>query len=298
MDRHFIWSRKTIEDVIYTEGIGIHSGKSIRMKLLPAEVDTGIIFINKKYGIKYPIKAIAESVIDTNFAVTLCNGKWQVRTVEHLLSVFYTFGITDIIVEIDGDEIPIFDGSATPIINLFNEKRFYIFEKGIEPIEIINPIWIMDGDRFIIALPSDVPKISYTIRYDHPIVKTQYAQFTLTKDTFKEEIAPARTYGFEKDVESLQKSSFAMGGSLNNALVISDDSYINEPRFSDECVRHKILDFIGDIALIGKPVLGYFIVCRSGHTFDIRFVKKIIEIYSNIDIGKNIDSPIFARRKV
>jgi UDP-3-O-[3-hydroxymyristoyl] N-acetylglucosamine deacetylase len=289
MNKQHISNKKTIEDVIYSDGIGVHTGKITKLRFLPADINTGIVFINKKYGMKSPIEVSPESVIDTNYAITLSNGKWKISTVEHLLSFFYMFGISDIIVEVDGDEIPIYDGSINPILNIFNEKKFCIFEESNTPIQILNPIWIFEGDKFILVLPSEEPMISYTINYNHPLIKTQFAQFTLSRDTFIKEIAPARTYGFLKDINFLHKNCLGLGARLNNTLVISDDTYLNDPRFSDECVRHKILDFIGDISLLCKPVIGHFIVSKSGHTLNLAFIKKIKEIYSNIEIGNKID---------
>ncbi|MFH0975344.1 MAG: UDP-3-O-acyl-N-acetylglucosamine deacetylase [Spirochaetota bacterium] len=289
MNNYHIYNRKTIEDVIYSEGIGIHSGKITRLRFLPADLNTGIIFINKKFGMKSPIQATPDAVKDTNFAMTLSNEKWQVGTVEHLLSFFYIYGITDIIVEVDGNEIPIYDGSVNPIINIFNEKKFYIYEEINYPIKILNPIWLFDANKFVLVLPADEAEISYTIHYDHPLIKSQFAQFSLVKDVFNKEIAPARTYGFLKDVSYLHKNSLGLGGSLQNTLLISDDSFLNEPRFENECVRHKILDFIGDISLIGKPLIGHFIVSKSGHTLNLAFIKKVKEIYSILDIGNKIE---------
>jgi UDP-3-O-[3-hydroxymyristoyl] N-acetylglucosamine deacetylase len=289
MNNQNIYNRKTIEDIIHSEGIGIHSGKISKLRFLPADINTGITFIQKKYGMKSPIKASPENVVDTNYAITIANDKWRVSTVEHLLSFFYIFGITDIIVEVDGNEIPIYDGSISPIINIFNEKKFYTYEEINYPINILNPIWIFNDDKFILILPAEKPEITYIIRYDHPAIKTQYAQFNLSREIFIKEIAPARTYGFIKDIAFLHKNSLGLGGSLQNTLLISDDSYLNDPRFEDECVRHKILDFIGDISLIGKPVIGHFIVCKSGHTLNLSFVKKMKEIYNSIEIGNKVE---------
>lgn len=289
MNNQNIYNRKTIEDVICSEGIGIHSGKITRLRLLPADLNTGIVFIQKKFGMKSPIKVSPDSVVDTNYAITLSNDKWRIGTVEHLLSFFYIFGITDIIVEADGNEIPIYDGSINPIINIFNEKKFYTYEEINNPIHILNPIWIFNEDKYIIVLPSDEFKVSYTINYNNPVIKTQYAQFVLSKDIFIKEIAPARTFGFIKDIGYLHKNSLGLGGSLQNTLLISDDSYLNDPRFQDECVRHKILDFIGDISLLGRPIIGHFIVCKSGHSLNLGFIKKIKEIYSSIEIGNKIE---------
>lgn len=289
MDNHHIFNKKTIEDVIHSEGIGIHSGKITKLRLLPADINTGITFIHKKYGMKSAIKVSPEAVVSTNFAITLSNGKWDISTVEHLLSFFYIYGITDIIIETDGNEIPIYDGSISPIINIFKEKKFYIYEETNTPIRILNPIWIVDGDKYIAVLPSDEPIISYTIQYNHPAINTQFAQFHLDRDVYVKEIAPARTFGFLKDIDYLHKNSLGLGSSLNNTLVISDDKYLNELRFEDECVRHKILDFIGDISLLEKPILGHFIVSKSGHTLNLNFIKKIKEIYSNIDVGNKLD---------
>lgn len=289
MNNHPIFNKKTIEDIIHSEGIGIHSGKITKLRLLPADINTGITFINKKYGMKSAIKVSPEAVVSTNFAITLSNGKWDISTVEHLLSFFYIYGITDIIIETDGNEIPIYDGSISPIINIFKEKKFYIYEEINTPIRILNPIWIMEGDKYIAVLPSDEPIISYTIQYNHPAINTQFAQFPINRDVYVKEIAPARTFGFLKDIDYLHKNSLGLGSSLNNTLVISDDKYLNELRFDDECVRHKILDFIGDISLLEKPILGHFIVSKSGHTLNLNFIKKIKEIYSNIDVGNKLD---------
>lgn len=289
MNKHSILHRKTIEDVIFSEGIGTHTGKMNKIRMLPADKNSGIVFINKKYGMKSPIRVSPESVIDTMYAITLGNGTWHIKTVEHLLAFFYIFGITDIIVEVNGSEIPIFDGSIQPIIKLFDEKKFYIFDEINEPIKIINPIWIREEDTFVVVLPSDIPKISYTINYENTFLNVQYAHFPLDRETIIDQIAPARTYGFEKDVEYLHNNFLAMGSSLENTLVLSDNEYLNEPRFEDECVRHKILDFLGDISLIGKPILGYFLVCKSGHTFNYKFVKKVTNVFTNLDIGEKID---------
>lgn len=289
MDKYSNLHRKTIEEVIYSEGIGIHTGRVSKVRFLPADKNTGIVFINKKNGMKSPIRVSPEAVIDTMFAITLGNGAWHVRTVEHLLSFLYIYGISDLVIEVEGGEIPIYDGSISPIIKLFNEKKFYTFDEINEPIKIINPIWIREEDLFIVVLPSETPKISYTISYDHHFFKMQYAYYPLSKDVLIDEISSARTFGFLKDVEYLRNNSLAMGSSLDNTLVIGDDAYINEPRFEDECVRHKILDFIGDISLIGRPILGYFLVSKSGHTFNLKFVKKVQSIFSSLDIGSKLD---------
>ncbi len=289
MDTHHIYNKKTIEDIIYSEGIGIHCGELTKLRFLPADLNTGIIFIHKKYGMKSQIRVSPEAVCNTNYAITLSNDKWSVSTVEHLLSFLYIYGITDIIIEVDGNEIPIYDGSISPLINLFNEKKFYIYEEINHPIIILNPIWIFDGDKIIMVLPSDEPIISYTIHYNHPVVKTQFAQFSLSRDIFIKEIAPARTYGFLKDAGFLHKNSLGLGANFNNTLLISDDSYMNDVRYEDECVRHKILDFIGDISLLGKHIIGHFIVSKSGHTLNLNFVKKIKDIYCNIEIGNKVD---------
>ncbi len=298
MEKQYSIHRKTIEDVLYTEGIGIHSGKVSKVRMLPADKNTGIVFINKIDGMKSPITVGPESVIDTMYAMTLGNGKWHVKTVEHLLAFFYIYGITDIIVEVSGSEFPFFDGSISPIIKIFEEKKFYTFDEINEPIQIINPIWIRQDDTYIVVLPSDVPKISYTISYDHKCLSDQYAHYPMSKDILLKEIAPARTFGFLKDMEYLHNNFLALGSNLENTLVISDDGYLNEPRFEDECVRHKILDFIGDISLIGKPILGYFLVCRSGHTFNLQFVKKIKSVFTNLDIGDKVDFQKLVRKQI
>lgn len=298
MDKYSILHRKTIEDVIYSEGVGIHTGRLTKIRFLPADKNTGIVFINKKDGMKSPIVVSPEAVIDTMFAVTLGNGDWHIRTVEHLLAFFYIYGITDILIEVDGPEVPIYDGSILPLMKLFNEKKFYTFDEINEPIKIINPVWIREEDTFIVVLPSETPKISYTISYDHPFLKMQYAYYPLTRDILLNEIASARTFGFLKDVEYLHNNYLGMGGNLDNTLIIGEDSYLNEPRFEDECVRHKILDFLGDISLIGKPITGYFLVSKSGHTFNLKFLKKVKSIFSSLEIGNRVDFNRLYKRSI
>jgi len=271
--------RATVSREIRAEGIGIHSGETVRVRFLPAEPGTGIVFIHAARGRRSPIPARLEHVVETHFAVTLGNGEWKIMTIEHVLAVLSMRGVTDAYVESDAEEMPIFDGSAHTLARLFDEASVATLPGSIAPYVVTTPVNVVEGDKFIVALPSPTARLSYIIAYTHPVIQTQYADYPLEPSVFFSEIAPARTYGFEKDVQMLIASGLAKGGSLDNALVIGETGYINEPRFPDECVRHKALDFIGDLALIGRPVVGHFIACKAGHTLDVAFGRTFLAAY-------------------
>lgn len=267
--------QKTIKNEISLSGIGIHTGKKINLKLIPAQRDTGIVFFRKDKELS--VKAKLPFVVDTSFATTIGIDGVRIRTVEHLLAALYAFGITNLIIEIDGAEVPVLDGSAMDFVMAILAAGLAKQGKTLPLIKITKPVFYEESHSKIMAKPYKGFRISYKIFYEHPLIGEQYFSLDINEQTFVREIAPARTFGFLKDVHYLFKNGLAKGGSLQNTVVLDESGVVgNSLRFRDEFVRHKILDAIGDLSLIGYPVEGHFIFERGGHTSHINFIKKLL----------------------
>jgi len=268
--------QKTIKSEISVSGVGIHTGKKINIRLIPAKRDTGIIFYRTDRGL--PIKAKLPFVIDTSLATTIGIDGVKIRTVEHLLASLYVFGITNIIIEIDGSEIPVMDGSAIDFAKTILKTGIAKQGKTIPSLKITKPIFYEEARSKIIAKPYKGFKITYKIFYEHPLILEQSLSIEINEQNFLSDIAPARTFGFLKDIQYLLQNGFARGGSLENALVLDEKGVLGgKLRFRDEFVRHKILDAIGDLSLLGYPVKGHFIIEKGGHTAHVNFLKHLIE---------------------
>lgn len=294
-------TRKTIKNDVSVKGIGLHSGKQVQLRMIPAKLNTGIIFISNNKNKSFSIKSSLENVVDTSNAVTLGDGIHTIQTVEHIMAALSTLGITDLIIEVDSIEIPIMDGSALPFIEAIQDVGMIDLGGVVEPIKIQNPFWVVDGDKYLVALPADEFKATYSINFDHPLLKGQSYSISLTTENIKREIISARTFGFLRDVEALQSRGLALGGSPENAVVLTDTGYVNEDlRFEDECVRHKILDLIGDLAIVGRPIVGHIIASKAGHTMDISLGKLILSSVTGNEISKfkSRRLPFFQRREL
>jgi UDP-3-O-[3-hydroxymyristoyl] N-acetylglucosamine deacetylase len=268
--------QKTIKSEISVSGVGIHTGKKINIRLIPAKRDTGIIFYRTDRGL--PIKAKLPFVIDTSLATTIGIDGVKIRTVEHLLASLYVFGITNIVIEIDGSEIPVMDGSAIDFAKTILKTGIAKQGKTIPSLKITKPIFYEKARSKIIAKPYKGFKITYKIFYEHPLILEQSLSIEINEQNFLSDIAPARTFGFLKDIQYLLQNGFARGGSLENALVLDEKGVLGgKLRFRDEFVRHKILDAIGDLSLLGYPVKGHFIIEKGGHTAHVNFLKHLIE---------------------
>ncbi|MCS7206224.1 MAG: UDP-3-O-acyl-N-acetylglucosamine deacetylase [Leptospiraceae bacterium] len=266
--------RSTIKNEIHLQGITLHRGTQAKVRILPAPSHQGIIFRNAKT--KEEIPANVENVKHTQNAVVLSNGNWQVSTVEHLLAALATLGITDLIVELEGEEIPILDGSSIEFFEIMSSVGVMEYKDSpITPIKLTNPVWVVSNDKYIIAVPSDEFKVTYTIHYEHPDLRGKSLSISLNSEVMKKEILPARTFGFLKDVELLKKKGLIRGASLENAVVLTEDGYLNQLRFSNECIRHKILDLVGDLYLLNRPLIAHIIAFKTGHTLDIALAKNI-----------------------
>jgi UDP-3-O-[3-hydroxymyristoyl] N-acetylglucosamine deacetylase len=270
--------QRTIGRVVSCEGIGLHSGELSRVRFVPAPVDTGIIFISHHDGHKVTIRAEASHVISTNFSTTLGKDGVIIKTVEHLMAAMAGLKIDNLYVEVEGPEIPILDGSAWPFVKLFQTARIIKQGKRQPYLKIEKPIVISEGERAIKINPSDHFAITYTMSFDHPLFPEQHYTYGDDEIKFIQEVSKARTYGFLKDVERLRAAGLIKGGSLQNAVVIGEQGVINEEgfRYPDELVRHKVLDLMGDLALLGKPLRAELDVHLAGHSLHTQMVSTIL----------------------
>ncbi|MCD5411928.1 UDP-3-O-acyl-N-acetylglucosamine deacetylase [Thermodesulfovibrionales bacterium] len=272
--------QQTIKKEVLFQGVGLHAGRHATVKLKSAPVDTGIVFYRRGSGTI--MRANISSVIDTGFATTIGVNGTRIKTVEHLLAAIAGLGIDNLIIEVDGLEIPILDGSSTKLVKLILAAGITKQMKRIPFIKIVKPIVYEDGYSRVVALPYNGTRISYYINFEHQLLGQQELILDINAETFIEEIAPARTFGFLSDVKKLRTNGFVKGGSLDNVVIIGGNSVLNATglRFKDEFVRHKMLDSIGDLSLIGFPIEGHIIMERSGHTTNINFLRKLV---SSID---------------
>lgn len=269
-------SQRTLKDEISFSGVGLHTGRHVHVKLRPSSRDSGILFYRTDKGSF--IKANITSVIDSAYATTIGNDEVKVKTVEHLLAAFSGLGIDNVIVELDGPEIPILDGSATEIIGLILKAGIARQGKKAAYMRIASPVIFKDSYSEIAVFPYNGRKITSRISFNHGILGEQTLSLDINEETFVREIAPARTFGFLKDVQYLMAKGLAKGGSLENAIILTEKGILNSSglRFSDEFVRHKILDSIGDLSLLGMPIYGHIITDRAGHSTNIRFLKYLV----------------------
>lgn len=271
-------SQRTLRRPVSCSGIGLHSGNKVTLSLKPAPIDYGIRFQRSDLG-GLEIPATVTHLGGIQLATGLTREAVSVETVEHLLAALTALGIDNVIVELNTPEVPIMDGSAAPFVYLIlNEAGVKRLPAPKKFLKVLRPISLSQGDKRIALYPSDHFKVTYSISFDHPLIRHQSRTMTITDETFVEEIAPARTFGFLKEVEMLRQRGLALGGSLDNAIVLGETGVLNHAlRFEDEFVRHKILDVIGDLSLVGYPVLGHLVAHRGGHALHTAFAARILE---------------------
>jgi len=270
-------AQRTLRRQISCVGIGLHSGNKVNLTLKPAPADFGIRFRRTDLG-DHEVPATVQNLAGIQLATGLASNEVSVETVEHLLAALVSVGIDNVIVELNSPEVPIMDGSAAPFIYLIHEAGVRRLASARKYLKIVRPIAISRGDKRIALYPSDHFKVTYSISYDHPLLRHQSRTLRITEESFVEEIAPARTFTFLKDVEMLRQNGLALGGSLDNAIVLGETGVLNNAlRFQDEFVRHKILDAVGDLALVGYPVIGHLVAHRAGHALHTEFATKILE---------------------
>ena len=294
-------NQRTIKNTIKATGIGLHTGKKITLTLWPAPADTGIIFIRVDTDSKIEIRACPENVGDTTLSTTLILENIKVSTVEHLLSAIAGLGIDNLYVHLDGPEVPIMDGSAGPFVFLLQSAGIKEQNQSKKFIRILKPIEVKDDStgKWVKFAPFEGFKFAFTIGFDHPVFrdKTHTAVLDFSTVSFVKEVSRARTFGFMRDVEVLRSKNLALGGSLDNAVVVDDHRILNEDglRYEDEFVKHKILDAVGDLYLLGKSLIGSFEGYKSGHDLNNKLLKKLLEnpdAWEEVDYKSSEDLPI------
>ena len=281
-------------------GIGLHSGRRVILALKPAPAGYGIRFLRSDLGVEIPA-LVAHLGGQPQLQTGLVADQASVETVEHLLAALHSLGIDNVCVELSQPEVPIMDGSAAPWVYLIQDAGVRELSAPRQVLQILQAVQLQQADKRIAIYPSDRFKISYTIGFDHPLLRHQQKTIELDERTFIDDIAPARTFGFLKEVESLRQRGLGLGGSLDNAIVLGETGILNPLRFDDEFVRHKILDVIGDLALVGHPILGHLVVHRGGHALHTALAAEILRqrhAWRLIDAPAAADAPVRAGLRV
>jgi len=267
--------QRTLRRQVACAGIGLHSGQKVTLGLKPAPADSGIRFRRSDLGTDIP--ASVQHLSGSNHATGLSRDGATVDTVEHLMAALVSLGIDNVTIELDRNEVPVMDGSAAPFVYLLQEAGTRTLGAPRRYLKILRPITVSRGDKMMSLYPADSFKVTYSISFDHPLLRHQSQTLQLTEASFVDEIAPARTFGFLHEVEMLRQQGLALGGSLENAIVLSETGVLNNTlRFEDEFVRHKILDAIGDLALVGYPILGHLVANRAGHALHTAFATQLL----------------------
>lgn len=288
----------TIAKKVEGVGIGLHKGEPIKIILEPLEKDMGIVFYRSDLGTSF--RAEPKNVINTQMATVVGNEKGYVSTIEHLLGAINGYGIDNIRIVLDANEVPVMDGSAISFCMMLDEAGIKELDGDKKVLVIKKDVEIKEGDKYVKVSPSKNPKFNYTIKFENPVIGKQSYTFEFSKQNFINEIARARTFGFLKDVQKLNAMGLALGGSLDNAVVI-DDMHILNPeglRFEDEFVRHKILDAIGDISLLGAPMVGDYEAYAGSHDLNHKLTKAILadeKNYEIVTIKEGLKEPEYAK---
>jgi len=270
--------QNTITKAVTYTGIGLHSGLEVCITMKPAPVDTGIVFIRVDLEGRPQIAAASENVTSTIRATTIGNEEVKVFTIEHLLSALHALCIDNCFIEINAEEPPVADGSSLIFFELIQSVGIEVQTKLREEIIIDKVYRIDDGERFIMILPYDGFRVSFTSLNPHRLIGIQYGDYDIEQETYYKEVAPARTIAYEAEIEALKKMGLGLGGTFENVIVYNDEGWLNKLRFEDELVRHKILDVVGDLRLAGI-VRGHVIAVKSGHELNVQLAKKITDAF-------------------
>jgi UDP-3-O-[3-hydroxymyristoyl] N-acetylglucosamine deacetylase len=273
--------QRTLKNIIRATGIGLHSGEKVYLTLRPAAVDTGIVFRRMDLDPMVEIPALAKNVGETTMSTTLVKDDVKVDTVEHLLSAMAGLGIDNAYVELSASEVPIMDGSAGPFVFLIQSAGLEEQDAAKKFIRILREVTVEDGEKRATFVPFEGFKVGFEIEFDHPVFagRTQTACVDFSSTSFVKEVSRARTFGFMRDIEFLRTNNLALGGSVDNAIVVDETSVLNEDglRYEDEFVKHKILDAIGDLYLLGKSLIGEFRGYKSGHALNNLLLRTLLE---------------------
>lgn len=269
--------QRTLQRVVATRGVGLHSGKLVSLRLVPASGDTGVVFVRTDLENRI-IPARVEWVAQQELAMSLRRDGAQVLTIEHLLAALYATGIDNVRIELDGPEIPVFDGSSRMFLHLIDEAGIRNLAAFRSTLVVRRPVRVGSENegRFVLVEPSDTFEVDYSIDFDHPLVGRQRLAIDITEESFRNELSSARTFCFRKDVDAMRARGLALGGTLENAVVIGDDGFLSRPRMRDEFVRHKALDVVGDLALLGFKLRGRVVAQRAGHALHAELVRALL----------------------
>lgn len=290
-------NQRTIKKEAEVKGKGIHNGKPVTVKFIPAGPNSGILFKRVDLPNSPILKADCDCILDGKVSprhTSIGYKEVEIHTIEHLMAALSGLNIDNIVIEIDNSEVPALDGSATDFLRILKEAGIEELDFRRKAFMLREPLWVADGDSFICALPSTKFKISYTLHHDDsPFLKTQYLDIDVDQDIFEKEISPSRTFVLENETKSLLEQGFGKGATYDNTLVVSDKGVVkNKLRFQDEFLRHKILDLVGDLYLLGKPLRAHIIAVKSGHFLNHQLIRKINQLMnkSNVAAFKLLES--------
>ena len=274
----------TVAKKVESVGIGLHKGEPIEITLEPLEANSGIVFYRSDVGMS--VKAAPQNVVNTSNATVIGDGQNYISTIEHLLSAIYSYGIDNILITLNGAEVPVMDGSGTSFCMMLDQAQKRELDENKSVLIIKREVEVVDGKKFARVKPSKKPSYNFEIDFPHPIIGKQDYQFEFSKKAYIEEISRARTFGFLKDVQYLQSRGLALGGSLDNAIVLDDKKILNPGglRFKDEFVKHKILDAIGDLALLGAPIVADYESFAGSHNLNHLLTKEILKDPKNYEV--------------
>lgn len=282
-------NQRTIEREISLKGIGLHTANKVNITFKPADIDTGINFIRTDLPYRPQIKVSLDSLLSQSRSprrTSVGNGTVEIQTIEHLMAALAGLHIDNIKIEIDNDEVPGLDGSSLNFLETLTEAGIKEQQKNRQYYVIKEQIFVEEDGAFIMAVPSSEYKISYTLSYNHPMLKAQFLEINIHSDTFKKELAAARTFCLEDEAQELQHQGLGRGANYDNTLVVGKSGVIkNKLRYEDEFIRHKILDLIGDLYLLGQPIKGHIIAVRSGHSLNLKLLRKIEQQRQRYSLG-------------
>jgi UDP-3-O-[3-hydroxymyristoyl] N-acetylglucosamine deacetylase len=265
----------TIRQTVQAQGIGLHSGAPARLALRPAPAGAGIRFERTDLE-GFVVEANAANIAQVSYATSLMKRGVLISTTEHVLSALVGLEMDNVVVELNNLEVPILDGSSLPFVEMIDRARPRLLPRPRRSMRELRPVEMEEGEKFIGVYPDERYRVSYAINFPHPAIGRQRLELELTPENYRRELAPARTFGFLRDVEAMRRQGLIRGGSMDNAVVLNDTGVANGPlRFPDEFVRHKVLDLIGDLALLGHPLLGYVKADRAGHALHTALVKRL-----------------------
>ena len=276
--------QRTIKRAVEVVGIGLHKGEPIKLRLEPLSADAGIVFYREDLALRIPLSPT--SVIDTRMATVIGSEKGFISTIEHFLSAIYAYGIDNLRVIVDGNEMPIMDGSSISFCLLLDEAEIKELAVPKKIISVKQPVEIQEGDKFVRLLPSDTATFDFKIKFDHPVIGEQSEQFEFSTHNFIEEIARARTFGFAKDIQYLQSQNLALGATLQNAIGLDDHKILNPEglRFDNEFAKHKVLDAMGDMMVSGYNILAKYESFAGSHNLNYQLTSKLLSDSNNYEL--------------